>query len=559
MVSSSLSTTAGTGAAAPRASASDAGASSSPAPRHPLSVSRRLGRLQFHLSGKFRVLQVADIQEGPTVSADTIRLLAAACDEARPDLVIFTGNQIKGYDSAFSATFRARRWRRAWEAAVRPDPEALERTRALVSGQAAQFLAPLIERGIPFAVTYGNHDFQCGLSTAELDRIYREFPGCLNPDPDQAAGSDGPADGTAAGGTVARSTMAGGLSPVPVPASGMGRQRAYAYGPGTFALPVWDVPDDDPLQHGVRVTRGIYEEQRGRLDGARPGEDAAIRSSRVDRPVLGLVCLDSGDYARGGGYGAPEPGALRWLARVPGALGVKSLVFQHFALPQMYGLLRHAPATSAGAIQGYGPHAQETFVLDESKVLPGSVLGEGISGPAHDAGEWQILTRPVPGIVAFAGDGSDEALTATMAAADKEAAKTARNGVNGFIGVLSGHDHRNGFAGLQGGLLLAATPTSGFGSYGPPASRRAIRLVEFDARHPWHPRTKLLTFGDLVGGRSSRAVYTFASAHVPVNLGQARDVARRPRNLAGLAAFIAALAGVGAGLRRVFTHRGRRL
>ncbi len=129
----------------------------------------------------------------------------------------------------------------------------------------------------------------------------------------------------------------------------------------------------------------------------------------------------------------------------------------------------------------------------------------------------------------------------------------------GFIGVLSGHDHRNGFAGLEDGLLLAATPTSGFGSYGPPAARRAIRLVEFDARHPWHPRTKLLTFGDLVGGRSSRAVYTFASAHVPVNLGQARDVARRPRNLAGLAAVIAALAGIGAGLRRVFTHRGDRL
>ncbi len=469
------------------------------------------------------MLQVADIQEGPKVSADTIRLIAAACDEARPDIVIFTGNQIKGYDSAFSATFRSRRWHKPWESPAAPSPQALERTRALVRQQASQFLAPLIERGIPFAITYGNHDFQCGLSVDELDAIYREFPGCLNP---------GPLD----------RDPAAPLAPQPVSASGMDRQEAYACGPGTFALPVWDVPDDDPLQHGVRVSRGVYEEQRGRLDGVEPGEDAAIRASRVDRPVLALVCLYSGDYARGGGYGAPSGRALGWLARLAPTIGVKSLVFQHFALPQTYGLLRPVAATAAGAIQGYGAQSAQAFCLDESKILPGSVLGEGISCPARDAGEWDVLTRPVAQIHTGRSENG-----------------TAAEEANGFIGVLSGHDHRNAFAGMLDGLLLAATPTSGFGSYGPPASKRAIRLVEFDARHPWHPRTKLLTFGDLVGGTSSRAVYTFASAHVPVNLQQAQDVVRRPRNLAGLAAAIAALAGIGAGLRRVFTHRGDRL
>jgi hypothetical protein len=502
------------------------------------------------------VLQVADIQEGPKVSADTIRLIAAACDEARPDIVIFTGNQIKGYDSAFSATFRSRRWHKPWESPAAPSPQALERTRALVRRQASQFLAPLIERGIPFAVTYGNHDFQCGLSIDELDAIYREFPGCLNPAPSDS----GPATGESAGTPVktssadtgeadTRANSTGGdtdpalpLAPQPVPASGMDRQSAYACGPGTFALPVWDVPDDDPLQHGVRVSRGVYEEQRGRLDGVEPGEDAAIRASRVDRPVLALVCLYSGDYARGGGYGAPSGRALGWLARLAPTIGVKSLVFQHFALPQTYGLLRPVAATAAGAIQGYGAQSAQAFCLDESKILPGSVLGEGISCPARDAGEWDVLTRPVAQIHTGRSENG-----------------TAAEEANGFIGVLSGHDHRNAFAGMLDGLLLAATPTSGFGSYGPPASKRAIRLVEFDARHPWHPRTKLLTFGDLVGGTSSRAVYTFASAHVPVNLQQAQDVVRRPRNLAGLAAAIAALAGIGAGLRRVFTHRGDRL
>ena len=83
-----------------------------PDSRHrPLSVSTRLGRLQFHESGKFRVLQLSDIQDGPNVSNDTIRLIAAAADAARPDVVIFTGNQIAGYDSAYADTFRKRTWR----------------------------------------------------------------------------------------------------------------------------------------------------------------------------------------------------------------------------------------------------------------------------------------------------------------------------------------------------------------------------------------------------------------------------------------------------------------
>ena len=36
----------------------------------PLSISARLGRLQFHLSGKFRVLQCADVQDGLRISQD---------------------------------------------------------------------------------------------------------------------------------------------------------------------------------------------------------------------------------------------------------------------------------------------------------------------------------------------------------------------------------------------------------------------------------------------------------------------------------------------------------
>ena len=51
--------------------------------------------LRFREDGSFRVLQMADVQDGPDVLPDTIRLIREAIREADPDLVVFTGDQIR--------------------------------------------------------------------------------------------------------------------------------------------------------------------------------------------------------------------------------------------------------------------------------------------------------------------------------------------------------------------------------------------------------------------------------------------------------------------------------
>jgi hypothetical protein len=457
-----------------------------------MSISARLGRLQFHNSGKFRVLQVSDIQDGPKISADTISLLAAACDASRPDVVIFTGDQIAGYDAAYAKTFRKRRWGTGWDgvyaagrsvsnwfgsalqgingaqtppsgdtqsddaslADVLPEYEQLADSREqdlaltkdLVRHSIAQFLAPLIKRGIPFAVTYGNHDFQCGLDTAEMDAIYREFPGCLNPE----------------------ATAAKADQPRRQPGSGLPDQVLYALEPGSFALPVTDVSGK--------------------------------------RNVLGLTLIDSGDYAKTGGYGVPSRAALGFLAQLPRLLHTKSIVFQHIPLPQFYELLRPVPTTTPYAIQGYRAYDAQCYVLDESVTMPGSYLGEGISCPDTDCGEFEILRRS-----------------------------------EGYFAVFAGHDHRNGFVGEHDGIMLGATPTCGFGSYGPVPRKRAVRLFEFDIRHPHSPRTQLLEFGDLVGKPQTHKAYTFAMSHMPSSTGDAVNLLRKPGVLAGGVATLAAL------------------
>ena len=48
--------------------------------------------LRFNSDGTFRVLQMADIQDGPNVREDTIRLIEAAIKKTHPDLIVFTGD-----------------------------------------------------------------------------------------------------------------------------------------------------------------------------------------------------------------------------------------------------------------------------------------------------------------------------------------------------------------------------------------------------------------------------------------------------------------------------------
>lgn len=449
--------------------------------RRPLSVSARLGRLQFHQSGKFRVLQFADIQDGPKVSKDTISLIEASLDATRPDLVIFNGNQIAGYDSAYALTSRKRRWdarpaSASSEASGERYAAALEHTRELVRATIEQLVHPLADRGVPWAVTFGNHDFQCGLDNDEIESICREFPGCINPE-------------RAADGTTGIAVKHGVKHDVGDMEQdfGLPEQPVIACAPGTFALSVTDVDR-------------TYD-------------------------VLGLVLLDSGDYARSGGYGSPSEAALRFLANAPGLMAAQSqqlqqdrqdeqdspreprktpstlpcMVFQHFPIEQYYRLLKPVAATAARAIEGYRNFAGRHFVLNEDKTQPGSYLGEGVSCPDADSGEFAILDKA------------------------------------GYFAISAGHDHRNAFVGSvpvgtdgDRQMMMVASPTSGFGSYGPVPAKRAARLFEFDIRHPYEPRTQLLEYDELVGKPSAGKAYAYGMTSESKPDSEGMDLLHRP-------------------------------
>ena len=110
--------------------------------------------LQFK-NGTFKILQIADAQEFPRVSPDTVKLIEMALQAEEPDLVIFTGDQVYGITP------------RLWNS---------RRVKHVV----ASLLAPVTAAGVPFAVTFGNHDAESGIFNPAMAEIYAAHPGYLS-------------------------------------------------------------------------------------------------------------------------------------------------------------------------------------------------------------------------------------------------------------------------------------------------------------------------------------------------------------------------------------------
>ncbi len=106
--------------------------------------------------GKFKIMQIADIQEDYAVNPDTIKLIDLALEREMPDLVVLTGDQIQGYSPCY-----------------------LKDAQRKVEKVIAEFLEPLTRRNIPFCFTYGNHDDDCKVDKKVQTEFYKSHKGCV--------------------------------------------------------------------------------------------------------------------------------------------------------------------------------------------------------------------------------------------------------------------------------------------------------------------------------------------------------------------------------------------
>ena len=105
------------------------------------------GELRFREDGTFTIVQFNDTQDGPRTDRRTIALQEAVLDDVAPDVALINGDVIDGSPTS-----------------------ALEAKQAINN-----VVRPMEDRGIPWALTFGNHDEDSSARTGMDEGAYLEF------------------------------------------------------------------------------------------------------------------------------------------------------------------------------------------------------------------------------------------------------------------------------------------------------------------------------------------------------------------------------------------------
>ncbi|MBQ6862924.1 MAG: metallophosphoesterase family protein [Clostridia bacterium] len=114
--------------------------------------------LQFNADGKFKICMFNDLQDKANPDKRTLELVGAVLDQEQPDLVVIAGDTIND----------------AYAGATAED----------IANTYKNLFAPIVERDIPFLMTFGNHDHD-KIGTLSLEGqmdVCKSMSSCIVPD-----------------------------------------------------------------------------------------------------------------------------------------------------------------------------------------------------------------------------------------------------------------------------------------------------------------------------------------------------------------------------------------
>lgn len=162
-------------------------------------------KLQFNNDGSFRIMQIADIQDGFLLNPATKDFIEDTVAYAEPDLIVLSGDNI----SAGSASVGI---------------HAIDLL--LVEAAIDRYMSVLEEFGIPVAVVFGNHDAEELVTKEEQMAMYMSYDCCVAIDEGDAL-----------------------------------------YGCGTYNLPIYSAKDSEKIAYNIwMVDSNMYDEVNGGYD-----------------------------------------------------------------------------------------------------------------------------------------------------------------------------------------------------------------------------------------------------------------------------------------------------
>lgn len=162
-------------------------------------------KLQFNDDGEFRIMQIADIQDGTILTPATKQFIKDVVADAEPDLVVLSGDNI----SAGAATMLV---------------PAIDKL--LVKTAINNYMAIFEEIGVPVAVVFGNHDAEEYITKEEQMAMYMEYDCCVAIDEGDAL-----------------------------------------YGCGTYNVPIYSANDADKVAYNIwMIDSNMYDDVNGGYD-----------------------------------------------------------------------------------------------------------------------------------------------------------------------------------------------------------------------------------------------------------------------------------------------------
>ena len=162
-------------------------------------------KLQFNDDGEFRIMQIADIQDGPLLLDITRDYIEEMVVYAKPDLIVLSGDNI----SAGAATIGSHKL-----------------DLILVKAAIDRYMSIFEEYGVPVAVVFGNHDAEEIVTKEEQMAMYMEYDCCVAIDEGDAL-----------------------------------------YGCGTYNVPIYSKNDANKIAYNLwMIDSNMYDDERGGYD-----------------------------------------------------------------------------------------------------------------------------------------------------------------------------------------------------------------------------------------------------------------------------------------------------